>query len=329
MRLAATVLFLGILPVLHAQTPQVKPSEAEKSKEVVAAVEQLKRLKFSGYIQAQYLDDSTAAGEGSHGQFTIRRGRLKAVYAAAETARLTLQIDASSAGVELRDAYIELMEPWTSWRHTLTAGQFKWPFGFEVLQSSSDREMPERSRVVRALFPGERDRGVMLSGTGWSERFRYHLALVNGSGISRRFDPDENKDLVGRLTWDAGPLDLGVSAYLGEDGSFDKQRQGIDVQLATPLPGLTLRGEYIGGEERGQDVDGWYAYVIKRLAERHQLVLRVDEYDPGANLDVFTVGGSYLYQWDRNTRLMFAFESADSEQLDNAETVTVRVQYRF
>lgn len=314
MKLADTLLVLGILPAAHAQTPQAE------------LLEQLKRLKFSGYIQAQYVDDSTVAGEVANRQFTIRRGRLKTVYTAAETARFTFQIDASSAGVELRDAYIELMEPWTAWRHTLTAGQFKWPFGFEVLQSSSDREMPERSRVVRALFPGERDRGVMLS--GGSNRFRYHLAVVNGSGISRRFDPDNNKDVVGRLIWDVGALDVGISAYLGEDGSLDKRRQGIDAQFATPVPGLILRGEFISGEERGQDVDGWYAYVIQRFAQRHQLVVRVDEYDPGA-LDVFTVGGSYLYEWDRNTRLMFALESADSDLLDNAETVTIRVQYKF
>ena len=37
-----------------------------------------------------------------------------------------------------------IIEPWTSWKNTLTAGQFTWPFGFELVHSSSSRELPER-----------------------------------------------------------------------------------------------------------------------------------------------------------------------------------------
>ena len=58
-------------------------------------------------------------------------------------------------------------------------GQFKVPFGYEVLQSSADREMPERARVIRALFPGERDRGARL--TARYEWFSFMGALVNGN----------------------------------------------------------------------------------------------------------------------------------------------------
>ena len=80
------------------------------------------------------------------------------------------RFDATGDGVALRDAeasfHLTNENPWfpsaTQWELKLTMGQFKVPFGFEVLQSSGDRELPERTAVIRALFPGERDRGLRL-----------------------------------------------------------------------------------------------------------------------------------------------------------------------
>jgi hypothetical protein len=117
----------------------------------------------------------------------VRRARVKFTYQFLPTSKFVLQPDISSSGVTLKDGYVEYTEPWTPWHHTVTAGQFNWPFGFEIGYSSSDREMPERSRVVRTLFPGERDRGVQLSGLGLSDRFSYKVGLVNGTGTNQSF----------------------------------------------------------------------------------------------------------------------------------------------
>lgn len=325
-------------------------SMGEAFTEMRNIVEALSRLKLSGYIQGQYVSDESSINEANgpsatrnRDQFSVRRGRLKAVYTANPTARLTLQIDASSSGVALRDAYIELIEPWTTWKNTLTAGQFKWPFGFEVLYSSSDREMPERSRVIRTLFPGERDRGVQISGLGMQERFRYYVALVNGTGTAQAFDFNEEKDLVGRLGYTIGPLDFAGSVYRGEDliattanpagTAFDKDRDGIDFQLVTPIPGLGVRGEYVQGKERGADVNGWYLDVIENLGTRHQFVVRAEDYDPNTDADnnaTMTIGGAYLYHWDANTKMTFAYEHPDTEGNDPDDDVTtIRLQYRF
>src|SRR6185503_20790692 len=131
----------------------------------------------------------------------------------------------------------EFTEPWTTWKHTLTAGQFNWPYGFEIMYSSSMREVPERSRVVRTLFPGERDRGLMLSGLGLHERLSYRVAIVNGTGTAQSFDFNQEKDIVGRVGYSFGPLDVGGSIYRGEDliatstspsgRNFDKERMGV------------------------------------------------------------------------------------------------------
>ena len=112
--------------------------------------------------------DDSVSGVDSSGRvtnfdrFLVRRGRLKATYAG-DNAEYMLQIDATGDGVVLRDAEATFVDTWTPLGLRLTMGQFKVPFGYEVLQSSSDREMPERARVIRALFPGERDRGVRLT----------------------------------------------------------------------------------------------------------------------------------------------------------------------
>src|SRR5215207_6552780 len=47
---------------------------------------------------------------------------------------------------------------------TVRIGQFIKPFGFDIQQSSSVRESPERAIFAGYFFPGQRDRGVQLSG---------------------------------------------------------------------------------------------------------------------------------------------------------------------
>jgi hypothetical protein len=104
----------------------------------------------------------------------------------------------------------------------LTGGLMKTPFGYEIGQSDRDRLFMERSTAEQALFPGEYDGAVRLSG-GW--RFlRYAFAVVNGEPIGERTypgrDPNKWKDLVGRFGMDASPVDVvsfwgGVSALSG------------------------------------------------------------------------------------------------------------------
>ncbi len=319
----------------------------------------LSKMKLSGYIQAQYVNDERSANELSSAtatknfdQFSIRRGRVKFTYQFLPTSRFVLQPDVTSSGVSLKDGYVEFTEPWTTWKHTLTAGQFNWPFGYEIMFSSSSREVPERSRVIRTLFPGERDRGVMLSGLGLNERLSYRIAVVNGTGTSQSFDFNKRKDIVGRVGYNFGALDLGGSLYRGEDlvqtstnskgREFDKERMGLDFQWATPVPGLGIRGEYIVGKQapssgtsrsESADVEGWYFYAIQNIGTRHQIVVRADEYDPDTDIGnnaVRTINPSYVFHWDSHSKVMASYEFIDSEINDPDDNVfTLRYQYSF
>ncbi len=127
-------------------------------------VDILNRLKFTGYLQAQfqYADSagqiSFAGGDfpsKSANRFLLRRGRLKATYNG-NMSQYVLQIDVTQNGVVIKDAYAKLTEPWLN-SFSLTAGIFNRPFGYEIAYSSSERETPERARMNQIIFNNERD----------------------------------------------------------------------------------------------------------------------------------------------------------------------------
>ncbi|MBV8518954.1 MAG: hypothetical protein JO197_16285 [Acidobacteria bacterium] len=332
------------------------------------SVDALSKMRITGYILAQYVNDessvnalSSAAATRNKDQFSVREARVKFTYQLTPTSRFVLQPEVATSGVSLKDGYVEFTEPWTQWHHTVTAGQFNWPFGFEIAYSSSDRELPERARVTRTLFPSERDRGVQLSGLGFGDRFNYKAALVNGTGTLQTFDFNKRKDFVGRVGGSFGPLDVGVSWYRGAElvsvasntagQEFAKQREGIDFQLVTPIRGLGLRGEYIRGKQPplpnaaanaalAADVTGYYLYAIQNVGTYHQFAVRYDAYDPdsghdlphvAANAKVATLGGSYIFHWDENSKIMVAYERLKTRGFADPDdnVFTLRYAYKF
>jgi hypothetical protein len=371
--IVAVVLLLAAWPVLAQEAPPPPPTTGEPPDgeqvpeenplgetltEMKNVLDALNKLKITGYLQAQYVDDEAtqnalggSTGTRNRDQFSVRRARIKFTYQATSTSRFVLQPDITSSGVVLKDGYVELTEPWTQWKNTLTAGQFNWPFGFEIMYSSSQREVPERSRVVRTLFPGERDRGLMLSGRTPNERFNYRVAIVNGTGTVRSDDLNERKDVLGRVGYSFGPVDVGASIYRGSDlvatGTnaagieFDKERQGIDFQWATPVPGLGIRGEYITGKQAPAtgtnrsasfDVDGWYLYAIQSIGTRHQLAVRLDEYDSDTdtgNNAIRTINPSYIFHWDSHSKIMASYELIDTEGPSDPDDNVFTLRYQF
>jgi hypothetical protein len=246
----------------------------------LSALAGLRKIKLSGYMQGEYLYTDRSPEQVGSGvatnRFQVRRGRLKVTYDA-DITQFVLQIDATGGGVVLKDAYAEFTEPF--WRtFTLTVGQFKWPFGYEVLYSSGDRESPERATVVTTLLPGERDRGAKLAfapQSGPLNFLRLEGGLFNGNnGTSNgagNNTQDKYFDFVGRGSVslpieDAGlSIDLGTSIYEGTVPVFDstgtnvlvrrdRTRFGVDAQLYCDLPisflgGMALKGEYISAKD--------------------------------------------------------------------------------
>ncbi len=200
--------------------------------ETKATVDALKKIKLSGYIQAQFQSaeidgiSSFSGGNfstGIHNRFLVRRGRLKVTYDN-DITNYVVQIDATEKGLGLKDAYVLFKEPWLK-SFGVKAGIFDRPFGFEISYSSSSREAPERSRMFQTLFPGERDLGASFEYSPYIPfedflgYFNFKGGLFAGNGINA--EVDNRKDFIGRLGFSIPfyeenlAIDGGVSTYIG------------------------------------------------------------------------------------------------------------------
>jgi phosphate-selective porin len=236
----------------------------------------LNKIKVSGYIQAQwdsYQSDLYKVNDPQN-TFYIRRARVKFTYEALDGVKFVLQPDFSTGNLTLKDAYavvnIPKLKGWQVW-----AGQFNRP-DYEVEYSSSQREVLERSRVIRAIYPGEREIGAKLEYSGTNVPILFQLAALNGNFTGTQAkDADSKKDIMARFVYSAKMpsagvgIDFGVNGYFGgnraktnkytleSDGTLDsasvgdylkKQWYGAEVRVfADVLGGLSLKGEYIYG----------------------------------------------------------------------------------
>jgi len=185
-------------------------------------------LVLSGYVQGQYETNQMSQDQLLQGQvpanldrFLVRRGRLR-IDRAWQWAQTTLEIDGNTTrgatfGLRRAEASFVYRNPEKGAPPfvRVTAGLSEIPFGYEMTDSSRSRYFMERSQGSLALFPGEPDVGVRVSGgLGF---FRYSLAYVNGEPFDDRpgrsvRDPNAAKDFVGRLGVDTKPReDLHVS----------------------------------------------------------------------------------------------------------------------
>jgi len=201
------------------------------------AVANSKKLKISGYIQAQWqsaqLDslgnasmDMKVGAKKPGGEKTdmnrlgVRRGRVKFAYDESGFQGV-LQLDITEKGVGIKDVYLNVIDPWIGYV-SVKGGVFDRPFGYEISYSSSRRESPERSRIFQTLFPDERDLGAMLviqapKTSPWNV-LKLEAGLFAGNGIYQ--DNDSKKDFIGHLSYSKSitpniKIGLGASLYSG------------------------------------------------------------------------------------------------------------------
>ncbi len=207
--------------------------------EIKTTADALKKIKVSGYLQAQYqLAESTSVPSYAGGnfpsnvksRFSVRRGRVKVNYDN-DLTQFVLQIDVTQSGVGIKDAYASVKEPWLRIA-SLTGGIFDRPFGFEISYSSSIRESPERSRMYQILFPGERELGAKLElapESGPLSYFNFKGGLFNGV-LNTANENDRWKDFIGRL---------------GFQFPFDEQNLAIDGGFSLYAGNVTNNSKYV------------------------------------------------------------------------------------
>ena len=245
--------------------------------EMKTVVDALKKIKVSGYIQAQYqAADSPGVASYAGGNFPnnvksrylVRRGRLKVNYDN-DLTQYVLQIDVTQSGVGIKDAYISVMEPWFR-TASLTAGIFDRPFGFEISYSSSNRESPERSRLFQTLFPGERELGAKLelnSVEGIFSFLNFKGGFFNGV-LNTANENNRHKDFIGRTGFQLPfqeinlAIDGGFSLYSGKVTNNSKYLYSIDKNSTTKQYLVDSTGSnYLGNVGRtyyGADIQIYY-----------------------------------------------------------------------
>ena len=374
--LAAMVAATGLVSIAHAQENDDAAS-SETSAQVEAMNEQLqalqtdvsllKKFKFSGYVQARYEISEDSADSiriepggtivpANRERFYIRRARLKLTYVAGPLSEAVVYFDGGQDRVaRLLEAHVTIRDPWTVEHvHGITVGQMNVPFGYELERSSSVRELPERSRAENALFPGERDRGMKLV-SAWTPQLETVVGIFNGGGINHPVfsatDPSRAKDLLGRVRWAQGTVDVAVSGYngketlplAGRDQENDKTRYGADAQLYFGVPSLgggSLMAEGYWGKNLNADslralvvsnlpvagadlshlttdFQGGYLMYVQNLGEQTQFAARWDYFDPNTDLDHdqferWSFGLNYFY--DGNTRLTVSYEAPNTDK---------------
>ena len=205
---------------------------------------------------------------------------------------------------------------------TVRVGQFIKPFGFDIQQSSSVRESPERAIFAGYFFPGQRDRGVLLFGdldfldVAALRHVQYFIGAFNGN----RFFTDNNRQLnyLARLrkVFDAQRVAIGLSAQVGKQllppgtsGNNNENLFGFDFQYAV-TDRLGLRGEFVTGNtpstllsiepefapafRPGAHSSGGHLFINYRLTNRDNIYARYDQFnnDPvtGRNVRAFNFG---------------------------------------
>jgi len=270
-RLIAALAALALAPAALAQEEVDTAALAgkvasieEQLIELKGDVASAKKLKFSGYVQARWEWQESAANaynltpEAAPSQqgFHIRRGRFKAAYDA-DWSQYVVQIDVTPSGVGIKEGYATIKLPKG---FAIDAGLQLFPFGYEVYsRSSSDLDTLERAAVTRAFLAGEYDLGVALRGK--LDIVNFKVGVFNGNGIdsgqSGR-DNDQLKDVIGRATIDMGMFTAGASGWYGktinyaraDDKEYDRLRYGADLQVfldLLPFGGTAVKGEYIWG----------------------------------------------------------------------------------
>ena len=299
----------GLLLVSGVAAAQVKPTKQDS----VLAVQQaegsiatkekksqwFEKISVKGYLQVRYsrlletnplLKMSNDNSVGDNAGFLIRRARITFsgdvhervyIYIQPEFAA-SIPVSGSPTGhfVQLRDAYADLaLDSKKEFRFRI--GQSKVPFGFETVQSSSNRLSLERNDAYWSSLPNERDLGVFFY---WApknirERFKelanhklkgtgdygvFALGVYNGQTANRQ-EANDNLTIVSRISYpiqfsNGQIIEPGISGYTGrynvgndqlsstkvKGGNFDDKRAAASFILY-PKP-LGFQAEYMVGK---------------------------------------------------------------------------------
>ena len=292
------------------------------------------------FIQTRY---SVAPLDGSGMAFdpNLRLSRVETRWAGRINDRLgagiEIQFQESVEGSPEKLVNDAFLEYYLTDHATVRAGQFIVPFGFAVQQSSWLRESPERPIFSGYFFPGERDRGITLSGdfgflsAAGFKSLQYFVGAFNGN----RFFNDNNRQVnyMARIRkiFEKDKLAVGASVLLGKQllppgvpGNDNQRLFGLDFQFASGRFGL--RGEAMTGNRPstpatiepvffpafrpGAHSSAAELLACYRVRNAHNVYARYNQFngDPVTGLNIRAFNFGYFRPIGQRSRLSFDYQ---------------------
>jgi hypothetical protein len=240
------------------------------------------KLKITGYIQTQFeaYQRDLVKPNNPFNTFYIKRARIKFTFEALDGVKFVLQPDFSSITPSLKDAYAELSSPKIR-NISLLAGRFRRP-NYESENLSNEKEILERPRVLKNIFPDQRDIGIKLEYSNVSLPLKLQVALMNGdlNGTQTK-DVDTKKDLMALASYsvvlpNAGiNIDFGINFYTGGlkikstkyisgyTGNIDSVALGDYIYRNWFSSEMQIYFDFLGGIIiKGEFIKGRHAYDI-------------------------------------------------------------------
>lgn len=319
---------------LRAQSAAPAPAPAQKPAPAPAPTPWYQSFRIRGYGQVRYnrlgeTNDQLQCEQcdrswGQNGGFFIRRARLIVQGQIHPQVFIYLQPDfASSAGTtnnvaQLRDWYVDLgIDKHNEFR--VRAGQSKVPYGYENMQSSSNRLPLDRADATNSAHANERDLGVFFMWAPRRARTRLsEIATSTGKGsgdygvltigayngqTANRAEANDNQTVVARASY---PIAMGkqiiepaIAAYSGKYTVTSDQRS----------TGVKGRADWTYADERVLATLNVVPRPFGVLAEYN--VGRGPEYNPARDsIETRTLHGGFMtatYQLKRGKQLFFPF----------------------
>ncbi len=214
-------------------------------------------------------------GIGEDSNFTLRRVRLILQGDISDRVSFYLQPDfatnvSNQSGGERREGFLQLRDAYvdafldSDRRFRLRFGQSKVPFGWENLQSSSNRLTLDRSDGINSAVPSERDLGIVayytpsrvekiwdrLTDDGqklFGNYGAFGLAVYNGQGTNRA-ETNDGLMTVAMATWpiELDGLGAGWTGQVFEFGAAALRNQVKPELRAGGVSAVSFRDERVG-----------------------------------------------------------------------------------
>ncbi len=279
-----------------------------------------KKHVIDGYMQLRYRDDNATSGRR---EFQVRRVRvnLRGPVSEKVSYRIEMQFDSKTTDggpgskAQLRTAYVDYkLNPMSRFR----MGQAILPWGYELEESVPNLWTGERALWMDRLFPEQRDIGAFFNYRRKPNAPMFDAGIVNGSGINA-VDNNDRSNYLARVDFPLKNGSVALSGYSGAtaEGSSRARQDRTGVSARYHWGPTQFMGEFINGNDKGKDVQGWYAQLghpVQSGKHANLLFAKYDRYDENRNAsdDLFKRWSlGYWYELDPATKLTLVHEFRD------------------